>query len=172
MDNNAQEQVLHLDLSATAGKKVVIDNDESRTFRINTSDFSIYDRLKKGMSRLYDVLTTMRDKVGELAESDAVAESENENENGDIFDNDAISEAMRDADAEMRSILDFIFNAPVSDACAPDGYMFDLFDGQLRFEYIINALTKLYENNINAEFHKVKSRISAKLPDYVKNGKK
>ena len=79
MDNNAQEQVLHLDLSATAGKKVVIDNDESRTFRINTSDFSIYDRLKKGMSRLYDVLTTMRDKVGELAESDAVAESENEN---------------------------------------------------------------------------------------------
>lgn len=171
MDNNAQEQVLHLDLSATAGKKVVIDNDESRTFRINPSDFSIYDRLREGMSRLYDVLTSMKAKVGALAESEDSTESENENDDGDTF-NDTLGEVMRDADAEMRSILDFIFNAPVADACAPDGYMFDLFDGQLRFEYIINALTKLYENNINAEFYKVKSRISAKLPDYVKNGKK
>lgn len=170
MDNNTQEQVINLDLSATAGKKVIIDNDESRTFRINPSDFSIYDRLRTGMSRLYDVLTTMKDKVGTIAESEDVTESEDENENGDVFDN-TIGEAMRDADAEMRSILDFIFNAPVSNACAPDGYMFDLFDGQLRFEYIINALTKLYENNINAEFYKVKSRISAKLPAYV-NGKK
>ena len=171
MDNNAQEQVLHLDLSATAGKKVVIDNDESRTFRLNTSDFSIYDRLKKGMSQLYDVLVDMRNKVGDIAESEVDTESEDENENGEAF-NDALGEVMRDADAEMRSIIDFIFNAPVSDACAPDGYMFDLFDGQLRFEYIINALTKLYENNINAEFYKVKSRISAKLPNYVTNGKK
>ena len=171
MDNNTQEQVIHLDLSATAGKKVVIDNDESRTFRINPSDFSIYDRLREGMSRLYDVLTSMKDKVGALAESEDATESENENDDGDTF-NDTLGDTMRDADAEMRSILDFIFNAPVSDACAPDGYMFDLFDGQLRFEYIINALTKLYENNINAEFYKVKSRISAKLPDYVKNGKK
>lgn len=171
MDNNAQEQVLHLDLSATAGKKVVIDNDESRTFRLNTSDFSIYDRLKKGMSQLYDVLVNMRNKVGDIAESEVDTESEDENENGEAF-NDTLGEVMRDADAEMRSIIDFIFNAPVSDACAPDGYMFDLFDGQLRFEYIINALTKLYENNINAEFYKVKSRISAKLPNYVTNGKK
>ena len=171
MDNNAQEQVLHLDLSATAGKKVVIDNDESRTFRINPSDFSIYDRLREGMSRLYDTLTSMKAKVGALAESEDATESENENDAGDTF-NDNLGEVMRDADAEMRSILDFIFNAPVSDACAPDGYMFDLFDGQLRFEYIINALTRLYENNINAEFYKVKSRISAKLPAYVKNGKK
>ena len=166
-NNNAQEQVLHLDLSATAGKKVIIDNDETRSFRLNTSDFSIYNRLKEGLIRLYDVLTNMKKAVGEIAESEDIAETDNEN--GDIF-NDKMGDTMRDADAEMRSIIDFIFNAPVSAVCAPDGYMFDLFEGQLRFEYIINAITKLYENNINAEFYKVKSRINAKLPSYV--GKK
>lgn len=171
MDNNTQEQVLHLDLSATAGKKVVIDDDESRTFRINTSDFGIYDRLRLGMSKLYDVFATMKEKVGAVAESEADTDTEDENEEGDAFSK-ILGETMKDADAEMRSIIDFIFNAPVSDACAPDGYMFDLFDGQLRFEYIINAITKLYENNINAEFYKIKSRINSKLPTYVKNGKR
>lgn len=167
MENNTQEQVLHLDLSSTAKKKVVVNGNDKDVFYINTSDFGIYDRLKQGMNKLFEALTHIKNKLGDIAET----EVEDENNEEDVLP-DTMIEAMKDADAEMRSIVDYIFNAPVSEVCAPDGYMFDTFEGQLRFEYIINAITKLYENNINAEFYKLKNRINSKLPAYVKNGKK
>lgn len=167
MENNTQEQVLHLDLSSTAKKKVVVNGNDKDVFYINTSDFGIYDRLKQGMNKLFEALTCIKNKLGDIAET----EVEDENNEEDVLP-DTMIEAMKDADAEMRSIVDYIFNAPVSEVCAPDGYMFDTFEGQLRFEYIINAITKLYENNINAEFYKLKNRINSKLPAYVKNGKK
>ena len=171
MENTTQEQVLNLDLSATKKKKVVVDKDENRVFYINTSDLGIYGRLNDGIKKLYGLFSTMRARLSEVAESEG-ADGANKDENTTEVLNHALTDAMRDTDAEMRSILDAIFDAPVSDNCAPDGYMFDVFEGQLRFEYVITALAKLYENNLNAEFYKMKSRLSSKLPDYVKNGKK
>lgn len=162
MDNN----IVNLDLSATKGTTVQVNNDPNASFTLNLSDFSIYDRLTDGMSQLYDLFVELKNKMG------AVAESENLEGEGDDaeFNIGEFADIMKEMDGKMRNIVDYIFSAPVSDVCAPQGYMFDLFEGQLRFEYIINAITKLYENNINKEFYKLKSRISNKLPKYV--GKK
>lgn len=166
MDNTTtNEQVLNLDLSSTAKKKVVVNGNDDAAFYINTSDFGIYGRLQDGVKKLYDLLITMRERLKDVSESEDV--DENNEEQTDAFDT-KLTDVMKDTDAEMRSIVDGIFNAPVSDNCAPDGYMFDMFEGQLRFEYIISAITKLYENNINAEFYKIKSRINSKLPAYAK----
>lgn len=165
--DNTQEQVLNLDLRSTAKKKVTVNGDKDAAFYINPSDFGIYDRLKVGVPKLYQIFTDMRDKLKPAPESDI----EDADETTDEF-LEKMTEVMKDADAQMRSITDEIFAAPVSDICAPDGYMFDMFEGQLRFEYIISAITRLYENNINAEFYKLKSRINAKLPSYVGKGKK
>ena len=162
---NTNEQILNLDLSSTAKKKVVVNGNENDAFYINTSDFGIYGRLQDGVKKLYDLLITMRERLKDVSESEDV--DENNEEQTDAFDT-KLTNVMKDTDAEMRSIVDGIFNAPVSDICAPDGYMFDMFEGQLRFEYIISAITKLYENNINAEFYKIKSRINSKLPSYAK----
>ena len=173
MENTQEQQVLNLDLTSTAKKKVVVNGNENDAFYINTSDFGIYDRLRTGINDLYRLFLEMRDKVGSIGSESADAEGTEETDDEKATEGlDALVSVMRDTDAEMRSIVDTIFNAPVSDICAPDGYMFDMFEGQLRFEYIISAITKLYENNINAEFYKMKSRINAKLPKYVQNGKK
>lgn len=158
--------ILNLDLSATKGTTIQVNGDPNAKFTLNLSDFGIYDRLTDGLNQLYDLFTKLKTEMGTIAETE-VPEAIEE---GSEEDAKKFISVMKDMDGKMRNIVDYIFSAPVSDVCAPNGYMFDLFEGQLRFEYIINALTKLYENNINKEFYKVKSRINNKLPKYV--GKK
>jgi hypothetical protein len=158
--------ILNLDLSATKGTTIQVNGDPNSQFTLNLSDFGIYDRLTDGLNQLYDVFVDLKDKVGDVAETQ---EPEN-TEEGTEEDATKFIELMKEADGKMRGIVDYIFSAPVSNVCAPDGYMFDIFEGQLRFEYIINAITKLYENNINKEFYNIKSRINSKLPKYAKKG--
>ena len=158
--------ILNLDLSATKGTTIQVNGDPNAKFTLNLSDFGIYDRLTDGLNQLYDLFTELKTGMGTIAETEVPEDAEE----GSEEDAKKFISVMKDVDEKMRNIVDYIFSAPVSDVCAPNGYMFDLFEGQLRFEYIINALTKLYENNINKEFYKVKSRINNKLPKYV--GKK
>ena len=158
--------ILNLDLSATKGTTIQVNGDPNAKFTLNLSDFGIYDRLTDGLNQLYDLFTKLKTEMGTIAETEVPEDAEE----GSEEDAKKFISVMKDMDEKMRNIVDYIFSAPVSDVCAPNGYMFDLFEGQLRFEYIINALTKLYENNINKEFYKVKSRINNKLPKYV--GKK
>jgi len=158
------KDILNLDLSATKGTTIQVNGDPNTKIVLNLSDFGIYNRLKDGLTQLYDVFAGLKDKMGETAETEAPENPE------DGSEEDAVSfiELMKEADSKMRNIIDYIFSSPVSEVCAPDGYMFDVFEGQLRFEYIINAITKLYENNINKEFYNLKSRIDNKLPQYAK----
>lgn len=175
-----QTKLVNLDLSATKGTKIQVNGDPDSSFTLNLSDFGIYNRLKDGLGQLYEVFASMKTEMGEIAQNsdsevDASIDETLPDETGVIEEDEEkaeansqkLIEAMREADIKMRGIVDYIFSAPVSEVCAPDGYMFDLFEGQLRFEYIINAITKLYANNINAEYFKLKSRINSKLPHYV-----
>ena len=158
------KDILNLDLSATKGTIIQVNGDPNARITLNLADFGIYNRLKDGLEQLYDLFIELKEKMGDVAESDA---PENPDEGSD---EDAIKfiNVMQDMDKKMRNIVDYIFSSPVSEVCAPDGYMFDVFEGQLRFEYIINAITKLYESNINKEFYNLKSRINNKLPQYAK----
>lgn len=160
MDN----KVLNLDLSATKGTTILVNNDPNAKIVLNLSDFGIYDRLRTGLTQLYEIFKELKDKMGNVAETEEPEDDDSEAGAEKFID------IMKELDGKMRNTVDYIFSAPVSDVCAPDGYMFDLFEGQLRFEYIINALSKLYENNLNKEFYTLKSRINNKLPQYV--GKK
>ena len=164
-----QTKLVNLDLSATKGTVVQVNGDPNAQFTLNLSDFGIYGRLSDGLDKLYALFTGLKEKMGDIA-GEEIPDSPEDVDGTEDIDNDVLlkfAEVMKDTDAQMRNVVDYIFSAPVSDICAPNGYMFDLFEGQLRFEYIINALTKLYENNINAEFYKVKARINPKLPQYV-----
>lgn len=170
----AETKLVNLDLSATKGTTVQVNGDPNSKFTLNLSDFGIYNRLTDGLNQLYDLFASMKDEMAEIAQN---TDTEIEQGEGDLLPEDddkaeenalKLLEVMKTMDSKMRNIVDYIFSAPVSDVCVPDGYMFDLFEGQLRFEYVINAITKLYENNINAEYYKLKSRINNKLPQYVK----
>lgn len=161
-----QAKVINLDLSATKGTKIQVNGNPEASFTLNLSDFGIYNRMKDGIQQLYDLFESLKEKMGNKAEEET---PEGTDENTDTTT--PILEVMAEMDKKMRDTMDYIFSAPVSDVCAPEGYMFDLFDGQLRFEHILNALTSLYEKNVNREYYNLKSRIDNKLPGYVRRGK-
>lgn len=165
-----QAKVINLDLSSTKGTTIQVNGDPEKSFVLNLSDFSIYNRLKDGIEQLYDLFDSLNEKMGTTAEEENPEVSTAEGEEPKDTTGPLL-EVMQEMDKQMRATMDYIFSAPVSDVCAPDGYMFDLFDGQLRFEHILNALTSLYEKNVNREYYNLKSRINNKLPGYVKRGK-
>ena len=157
-----QAKVINLDLSATKGTKIQVNGNPEASFTLNLSDFGIYNRMKDGIQQLYDLFESLKEKMGNKAEEETPEGTDTTT---------PILEVMAEMDKKMRDTMDYIFSAPVSDVCAPEGYMFDLFDGQLRFEHILNALTSLYEKNVNREYYNLKSRIDNKLPGYVRRGK-
>ena len=156
--SNDDEEIVDLNLSAIKKKKFRINGDSNKILELNTSDLTITSRLSKA----YERLTKYMDEVGKILSNlpdgeDEMAEVE-----------DTVNEQLKAIDDKMRKEIDFIFDAPVSSVCADSGSMYDPFEGMFRFEHIIDALSKLYESNLNSEFSKMKKRVSAKTSKYTK----
>lgn len=153
--------IMDIDLSATKKKRFRINGDNNKILELNTSDLSIATRLSKS----YEKLNKYMDEVGKALQGvpDETSE-ESLSEEQQKFVEDQLSAI----DAKMREEMDYIFDAPVSDVCADEGSMYDPFNGMFRFEHIIDALTKLYENNLNSEFMKMKRRVAQKTSKYTK----
>ena len=83
-----------------------------------------------------------------------------------------MADALTEIDNKMRDIIDFIFDTNASEICAPSGNMFDPVGGQYRFERILDKLTTLYANGLNAEFNQIKNRVESKTSKYTKKSKK
>ena len=65
--------------------------------------------------------------------------------------------------------MDKLFDANVSETCAPSGTMFDPINGKFRFEHIIDVLSGLYESNMQSEIKKTASRIAKHTDKYTKH---
>lgn len=153
------DDIQDIDLSAIKKKRFRINGDSNKILELNTSDLSIssrlsaaYERLTKCMDEVAGVLADVPDDAEELTEAQEKA----------------VEEQLRSIDAKMRKELDYIFDAPVSDVCADGGSMYDPFEGQFRFEHIIDALSRLYETNLNREFGMMKRRVNTKTSKYTK----
>lgn len=91
------------------------------------------------------------------------------NASGNIDDDEgakALGEAIKDAGKALRELdddmckrVDYLFDSEVAKACAGGGTMFDLVHGQYRFESIIAALMKVYEDSIQSEAAAMRSRV-------------
>lgn len=142
--------IVDIDLSATRKKRVRINGDDNAILELNTSDMNIVNRLNVALPKLNE----LQDKAFST--------------DGD--DEDTFAK-LAEVDTEMRKYIDYIFNANVSEVTASDGSMYDMFNGVFRFEYIIEALLKLYEDNIQAETDAVQKRFEKHTAKYSK-GKK
>lgn len=149
---------ISLDLSPIAKKHFCIDNDENRSFDLDTSDLTIINRLNEGIARLNDC---------EL-HAQAILDGVNLTEEEDLHDYKLVGDRLTAVDKEMRDIIDYIFDAPVSAACAPSGSMFDPFGGQFRFEFIINVLVNQYSDNVSEEYKKMDARLKKHTQKYKK----
>lgn len=149
------DKIINLDLSPIRKKRIAINGDESRILELNTSDLNITNRL----SEAYPKLTELAHQISTLV----MPETED-----DVADLKAAADAWKAIDDEMRNLMDYIFDSNVSEMCAPSGSMYDPINGKLRFEWLIDILSDLYERELQAEFNKVTKRIEKHTNKYVK----
>ena len=147
----ASNNVIDIDLSVTRKKRFRIDGDDNRIIELNTSDMTILNRLDESERRLREL-----------------ADSTNTDLTGDDKSDKDIVSRLLETDKEMRDIIDYLFDSPVADICAPDGSMYDPFNGKYRFEHIMETLFTLYEQNISDEIKKMRRNVQKHTDKYVK----
>lgn len=156
LSEKPNNEIIDIDVSVTKKKRFRFDKDDNRLVDINIADMGT-------MARLTETYPKFEDWMNEVKYASEVASDED----GDTLNSlNKISEALSNIDKQMRDAIDYIFDAPVSAAAAPDGSMYDLFEGQFRFEHILSLLLKYYENNLDAEFKKMQKHVKK----YTKKG--
>ena len=143
--------IIDLDLSITRKKRFRIDGDDNRVIELNTSDMTILNRLDEAEKRLT-----------ELAKYANFELSDDEQANAD-----RVTELLA-TDKQMREIIDYLFDSEVADICAPDGSMYDPFNGKYRFEHIMETLFTQYEKNISEEIKKMRKNVQKHTDKYTK----
>ena len=161
VDNNEQE-IMDIDLSPIRRRKFRIDGDGNRLLELNTTDLGIVTRLNETYPRLQELQNQYSSLQVSL------------DEEGNVTDGsfNAMAEAVKDLDTKMRDHIDYIFDSDVSAKCAPSGTMFDPIRGSLRFEFIIDTLSKLYEEEISKNLQKRKDTMSKHTTKYKKSARK
>lgn len=154
----AEPNIIDLDLSVTKKKRFRFDKDNNRILELNVSDMGILSRISEAYPKLHS-LQEKASKVTEGIDMDAEETIDNMKE---------VSARLTEIDKEMRELIDYMFNANVSEVVAPDGSMYDPFEGSFRFEYIIALLTKQYENNLSSEFSKMEKQLNKHTKQYMK----
>ena len=162
MSNAIPNNVVNIDLSALRKKRFCIKFDESeegRILELNTSDMNVLERLTEAEPKL------------EACVEKALSLGDDEKEAETIEDVKPMVEILKEVDAEMRERMDYIFDANVSEVTAPDGSMYDLFNGSFRFEHIMVALLPQYEQNMDNEIKAMQKKFEKHTTKYTK-GKK
>lgn len=162
LKNVQSPDVIDINLNVIRKKRYRIDGDNNRILELNTSDLNILARLKETYPKLVELANTA---FADLPEVDSDAE------NYDFATDEAtasVISTLKDADAKMRELVDYIFDAPVSDVCVPSGSMYDPINGGFRFEHIIDTLAALYESEISTEMGTIANRVKKHTDKYVK----
>lgn len=159
MGKTLENNVIDIDLSALRKKRIRIDGDDNKIIEINVSDMGVINRLQEAYDRLISLANTYN-----LQEEESKAEVDD-----DDFDVGKTVETLRILDKEMRELVDFVFQANVSEVCASDGTMADPVNGQFRFEYIIEKFLAVYDKNFTEEFKKMSKNVKKHTNKYTGN---
>lgn len=161
-NETSTSNIVDLSLDAVRKKRFRIDNDDTRILELNTSDLNILVRLREAYPKLVALAEEAFKNLPEV---------ENSSDDYDFLNDEAtntVINTLRDADTNMRQLIDYIFDSNVSDICVPSGSMYDPINGQFRFEHIINILAGLYEQDVSAEMNKISKRVQKHTDKYTK----
>lgn len=148
--------IIDIDLSEIRKKRIRIDGDDNRIVEINISDMGVMDRLQNAYNQLLSLANEYH-----LAEE----EEASEDEDTEIA---KLIETLKELDVKMRELVDYVFNANVSEMCVQDGTMADPVNGQFKFEYIIEKFLALYDKNFDMEFKKMSKSVSKHTNKYTR----
>lgn len=156
-----QTDVIDLSLDVIRKKRFRIDGDNNRILELNTSDLNILSRLKEAYPKLVNLADGAFKQMPEV---------NSQAEEYDFMTDETTSQVigiLKNADENMRELVDYIFDSNVSEVCAPSGSMYDPINGKFRFEHIIDTLAALYEAEVSAEMSKVATRVKKHTDKYV-----
>ena len=159
---NTVNDIIDLDLQVIRKKRFRFNKDDSRILELNTSDMNIITRI----SEVYPKLNALQDKASKLMEG--LNPNETDDPNALMQDVTTMANRLKEVDTEMRKLLDYMFDSNVSEITAPDGSMYDPFNGSFRFEYIITLLMKQYEDNLQSEFGKMEKQLKKHTDKYTR----
>lgn len=160
--NTVNNEIIDLDLSVTKKKKFRFDRDDNRVVEVNTSDMNLMQRVNVAYPKLQD----LQHKAAKLTEGIDIDETSSEA--GALDGLATMAERLSAVDTEMRELMDYMFNAPVSQAAAPDGSMYDPFNGSFRYEHIIALMMQQYEDNLQSEFSKMEKQLKQHTDKYTR----
>ena len=143
-----EPEIIDIDLSVTQKKRFRINKDDSRMLELNVSDMNILTR----MADAYPKLKELQEKATKISDGVELDDPESEEFGNEMK---TVSERLKAVDKDMRDLVDFIFDANVSELTAPDGSMYDPFNGSPRYQHIITILMSQYENNLDTEYKKM-----------------
>lgn len=157
--------IVDINISSMRKQRFRINGDNNRILELNINDMGIITRL----SELYPKLQELADKATQIGNDEDLNEDDPEQFKSQL---DKLGSQLKDIDNGMRDYIDKLFDAPVSEVCAPSGNMFDIVDGQFRYDNIIDTISKLYEANIEKETQALKSRLAKRTSKYTANDHK
>ena len=154
--------IVDISLDVIRKKRFRIDGDDSRILELNTSDLNILARLKEAYPKLTDLaeraFKNLPDVDSQAEDYDFMTDAATAN----------VIDTLKNADKEMRELVDYIFDSNVSELCAPSGSMYDPINGKFRFEHIIDTIAVLYETTVSDEITKVSKRVKKHTDKYTK----
>ena len=149
--------VINLDMHEAARTKIWVNGDCTKIIELNLSDLGVSARFND----VYPKLLALQDDISAMLE-------DGKPEDADDNTMTLLVSQFRTVDKKMRDYVDYIFDFPVSDVCCDGGSMYDLVGGKYRFEYIIEKLSKLYDDRFTFEDKKLRDRMKSHTAKYTK----
>jgi len=152
-----ESDIIDIEIKETRKKRFRLDRDNNRVIELNTSDLTILKRLEEVYPKLLSFVNEAQDEIKS-------GETDEETQNKAI-------DQLFVIDSKMRELINYVFDSDVADKTAPDGSMYDLFNGKFRFEYVIEKLLDLYDENFTKEYDALKKNIAKHTSKYTKKRK-
>lgn len=144
-----------LDFGAIQKERYAINGNEDMVLELNTHDFLIMERLKEVISRIEEIEKKVTN-IEEVKYDDSVEEISN------------YTEELISINKDLADMIDYLFDSNVCEVINTSGSLFDVYNGQFKFEIIIETLINLYEDTIQAEYKKRKKRMEKHTSKYIK----
>ena len=148
--------IIDISIDSIRRKRYRLNGDDNKIIELNPTDFNITVR----MNEAYPKLSECENQVKSLSEA---LKSGDDKEDIERF-----AKRLSELDAEMKELVDYIFDSALSEACCDGGTMYDLFNGFMRYEIIVDNILKLYTKNLEAESKKIQRRVKQHTAKYVK----
>lgn len=146
-------KVIDLNVKGGSRTQIRINGDDSKIIELNLNDINILTRLN----------TSVKDLEG--LKTDGITKSL---DNSDRESVDRLSDELLTIDAEIRNIVNNIFDFDVCTPIAGNASMLDLIDGQCRFEVIIKSLSDLYKDTFEKAAQVAKEKVNNRVKKYTR----